>query len=173
MERIAVDMDQVMCDLLTPWLNKYNREYGDSLKTSDITKWNFHELTKCGKRIYEYLDDPDLFLNLPIIEDSQIVLKKLSEKFEVFVATSPWNYRNIEPKWQWLQQHFSFIPEKNYVFARNKGIINADYLIDDKALNFVGFGGQGILFDAPHNKNEVDFPRVNNWQEVMQYFDVV
>jgi len=56
------------------------------------------------------------------------------------------------------------------VFCGNKSIINADYLIDDHVRNIKQFSGQGILFTAPHNINETGYVRVNNWQEVKNYF---
>ncbi|WP_307558021.1 hypothetical protein [Paenibacillus sp. V4I7] len=36
--------------------------------------------------------------------------------------------------------------------------------------HFERFFGQGILFTVPHNLNETGHVRVNNWQEVKNYF---
>ena len=171
-KRLAIDMDQVICDLLTVWIDRYNNDYGDNLKKEDITEWNWHHLTKpeCGKKVYEYLDDQNMFENLPVIEGSQEVVKELSEKYEILIVTAPWNVYNVIPKYKWLKKHFAFIDERNYVFTRNKSLVKADWLIDDKAKNFEGFVGQGLLYDAPHNKNENRYPRMKNWEEIRNYF---
>lgn len=171
-QRIAVDMDQVLVDLITPWLDRYNNDYNDTLEPSDVTSWNFCHIVKpeCGKKIYEYLDDQELFRTLPLMEDSQEVLLELSKQYELFVVTAPWNPDNMATKFRYLQKYFSFIPESNYVFTRNKSIVNADWLIDDKPDNLLGFQGVGILFDAPHNQNETRYHRVKNWLEIKEYF---
>lgn len=168
--KIAVDQDQVLADLLEEWLNRYNNDYNDNLKKEDIIHWNWSDIVKleCGNKIYDYLDDTDMFENLKVIDDSVEVVKELSNGYEIFIVTAPWNVDNIKPKYKWLQKHFPFVDEKNYVFTRNKSIINADILIDDKPENLLGFKGFRILFDAPHNKTETRLNRVNNWLEIKE-----
>lgn len=173
-QRLAVDMDQVMCDLLNPWLERYNNDYNDDLKPSDITSWNFHHIVKpeCGEKIYTYLDDQELFRTLPVMDNSQEVLYGLSKQFDIFVVTAPWNPYNMATKHIYLKKHFEFIDERNFVFTRNKGIINADYLIDDKPSNFDTFRGIALLYDAPHNQSEIRYTRVMNWLDIKKYFNV-
>jgi 5'-nucleotidase len=172
MQRLAIDQDQVLADLLGEWVARYNYDYNDNLKPDDVIHWNWDGLVKpeCGDKIYSYLDDPELFENLPIIDGSQQVVEELSKYYEIFVVTAPWNAENVVPKSKWLKQHFDFIPETNYVFTRNKSIVYADWLLDDKAQNFVGFSGTGLLFDAPHNRDVDGWIRLCNWQEVREWF---
>jgi 5'(3')-deoxyribonucleotidase len=73
-------------------------------------------------------------------------------------------------KYEWLKEHFSFLNEMNFVFCGDKSILRVDYLIDDNVRHFKRFIGQGILFSAPHNFNETGYVRVNNWQEVKDFF---
>lgn len=171
--RIAIDQDQVLADLLGEWLRRYNNDYNDNLTKEQITYWNWHDLVKpeCGRKIYNYLDDPDLFRSLPVIEGAREVVKALSQVADVFVVTSPWNINNVIPKYKWLKEHFPFLNEKNFVFTRNKGIVNADFMIDDKPSNFDDFMGIPLLFDAPHNRGEKRFMRVCNWKDVKIFFD--
>jgi 5'-nucleotidase len=173
MLRIGIDQDGVVANLHDEWLRRYNYDYNDCLKTEDITYWNWHDLTvkDCREKIYTYLDDPEIFASLSVIEGSQEVIQKLSNKYEIFFITSPFNPNNVVPKHNWLKKHFDFIPEDNYVFTRNKSIAHTDWLIDDKAANFKGFKGVGLLFDAAHNQDEKDYFRVKNWREVEQYFE--
>ena len=74
------------------------------------------------------------------------------------------------PKYRWLQRHFPFVPASNYVFCGDKGIVRANYLIDDLSRNFKRFVGQGILYTAPHNLGVSGYPRVDNWRQVADYF---
>jgi hypothetical protein len=54
-KRIALDMDDVMADTLTAWLERYNQDFG-----TQITKADLH-----GKRIYDFVGPshgpPELF----------------------------------------------------------------------------------------------------------------
>jgi 5'(3')-deoxyribonucleotidase len=174
-KRIALDMDDVMADTLTAWLERYNQDFG-----TQITKADLH-----GKRIYDfvgpsqavaaraYLDHPDFFLELPLMEGSQMVIKRLTEKYEVFVTSAAMDHPNSFPaKYVWLKKHFPFIPDKNIVFCGDKSIIRADFMIDDSVPNLKAFTGQGIVFTAPHNALDTDFPRVNRWFDVADYFEV-
>jgi len=167
-KRIAVDQDNVIADLVAEWVRRYNYDYNDNLTPDKINVWNWSHLCKpeCGKKIYDYMDDPELFLNLPVIEGSQEVLKELSYTYDIYICTSPFNISNVEPKHEWLLKHFSFLDQNKFVFTRDKSILAAEYLIDDKPANLEGFQGTKILFDAPHNRDENRFYRVNNWLEV-------
>jgi len=55
---------------------------------------------------------------------------------------------------------------RNVVFCGDKGIIDADHLIDDEARHFSNFRGTGILFSAPHNLRQTGYERVASWQEL-------
>ena len=102
---------------------------------------------------------------------AQQILKDLSTRFEIFIATQAMTVPNsLGPKYRWLQRHFRFIPPTHYVFCGNKSILRADYLIDDLPRNLLRFEGQGILYTAPHNLTATGFVRVDNWQQVAEYF---
>jgi 5'-nucleotidase len=76
-KRVAVDMDEVMADTLSRWLECYNRDFGTT-----ITKADLH-----GKRLYDlvgpsgaraaraYLDQAEFFRDLPLMEGSQQIVK--------------------------------------------------------------------------------------------------
>jgi 5'-nucleotidase len=172
-KRIGVDMDGVVADLHSEWLKRYNYDYNDNLKSEDVTMWNWHKLThpNCQEKIYEYLDDPGLFENLPVIKGSQEVIEELSRSFDIYFITSPFNLNNIAPKYRWLKKNFGFIAEDRYIFTRDKSVFYGDYLIDDKPSNLVGFQGIKILYSAPHNKHNdnSEFIRAENWREIKRF----
>lgn len=168
-------MDEVMADTLTAWLKCYNQGFGTRITKADLL----------GKKIYDvvgqaqaaaaraYLDDPDFFVDLPLMERSQMVIERLTKKHEVFVTSAAMDHPNSFPaKYVWLKKHFPFIPDKNIVFCGDKSIIRADFMVDDSVPNLEVFSGQGIVFTAPHNVFNTDFPRVNGWLEVADYFGV-
>ena len=102
------------------------------------------------ERLEAYLRSEDFFEDLPVLEDSQEVLAKLSQHYEIFIATAAMEFPNsFGPKYRWLRRHFPFIPPTNFVFCGDKSILLADYLIDDTFRHFERFKGQGILFPHP------------------------
>jgi len=126
------------------------------------------------QQLRAFLDAEDFFEDLPLMPGSQSVLKDLAQRFEVFIATAAMSVPNsFSAKYRWLQRHFPFIPPTHYVFCGNKNILRADYLIDDLPRNLLRFDGQGLLFTAPHNFAVTGFTRVNNWQEVAEYFAAI
>jgi len=174
--RICVDMDEVMADTLAEHLRRYNQIFDEEVTTSDLTGKGLWEVTPLDRRqqLRDLLDAEDFFEDLALMPGAQQVLEQLSARFEIFIATQAMSVPNsLGPKYRWLQRHFPFIPATNYVFCGNKSILRADYLIDDLPKNLLRFEGQGLLYTAPHNLTAVEFLRVNNWQEVSEYFAAI
>ena len=89
----------------------------------------------------------------------------------MFIVTAAMDVpSSFDAKYRWLQRHFPFIRSSHIVFCGDKGIIDADYLIDDRARHFLSFKGRPLLFAAPHNAHETRYPRVSSWTEVREVF---
>lgn len=173
MQRICVDMDEVMADTLAEHLRSYNQAFDEDVTTEDLAGKGLWEIAPLDRQaqLRAFLDAEDFFEVLDVIPDSQRVLEDLSVRFEIFIATQAMVVPNsLGPKYRWLQRHFSFIPSTHYVFCGTKSILRADYLIDDQPRNFIRFEGTGLLYSAPHNLEITGFVRVNNWLEVADYF---
>ena len=173
MQRIAVDMDEVMADALGELLARYNRDNGTSLQKSDIAgKWLWQVLPPSGqKQIDAYLQNKDFFEDLPVFPDSQEVLQQLSQCYEVFIATAVMAFPNsFGAKYRWLRRHFPFLDPRHFVFCGDKSILNAEFLIDDMPYNLEAFRGEGILFTSPHNLKIQGFRRVDTWQDIAKMF---
>lgn len=173
MRRICVDMDEVMADTLSEHLRRYNQQFEEDVTIDDLAGKGLWEVTPLDRQqqLRAFLDAEDFFEDLPLIAGAQDVLRELSTRFEIFIATQAMTVPNsLGPKYRWLQRHFTFIPPTHYVFCGNKSILRADYLIDDLPRNLQRFEGQGLLYTAPHNLAATGFTRVNDWHEVAQYF---
>jgi 5'-nucleotidase len=176
LQRICVDMDEVMADTLYEHLRRYNEEFDEALTTGDLAGKGLWQVAPQDRQqqVRALLDAEDFFEDLPLMPDSQEVLKDLSGRFDIFIATQAMTVPNsLGPKYRWLQRHFPFIPPTNYVFCGNKCILRADYLIDDLPRNLERFEGEGLLYTAPHNLAATGFTRVNNWREVAEYFSSI
>ena len=173
MRRICVDMDEVMADTLAEHLSRYNRTFDEAVTPNDLAGKRLWQIAPADRQqqIRDFFDAEDFFEDLALIPGAQDVLRHLSSRFEIFVATQAMVIPNsLGPKYRWLQRHFPFIPPANYVFCGNKSILRADYLIDDLPRNLRHFEGQGLLYSAPHNLTAEGFVRVDNWEQVAEYF---
>jgi 5'-nucleotidase len=172
-QRICVDMDEVMADTLAEHLRRYNETFDESVSVDELTGKALWEVTPADRQaqLRAFLDAEDFFEDLALMPGAQEVLKHLSQRFDVYIATQAMTVPNsLGPKYRWLQRHFPFIPPTNYVFCGNKCILRADYLIDDLPRNLQRFEGKGLLYSAPHNLTATGYTRVNDWQDVADFF---
>lgn len=173
-KRIAIDMDEVLANPISKFEEWYFRDFGERISYPRLASNLFPDtISEERKKIgMQYLHTKGFFADLPIIEGGQEVVKELMDNgFEIFIATAAMQFKySFEDKYDWLAEHFPFIPWQNIVFCGDKSIIHADYLIDDSPRQLKAFSGTGLLFDAHHNQKETNFTRVHNWQEVRAYF---
>jgi len=175
-QRICVDMDEVMADTLAEHIRRYNQTFDEDVSADDLAGKGLWEITPLDRQaqLRAFLDAEDFFEDLPLMPGAQPVLKDLSARFEIYIATQAMAVPNsLGPKYRWLQRHFPFIPPTHYVFCGNKSILRADFLIDDQPRNLLRFEGQGLLYSAPHNLMAEGFVRVNSWLEVARFFAAI
>lgn len=172
MKRIAIDMDEVMADLIPKHLKLYNENFGEALTLEDLHGQKLREVRPHAvEELRGYLSDPGFFRDLEVMEDAQDVIRELHEDHEIFITTAAMEFpTSFNAKYEWLKEHFSFLNDLNFVFCGDKGIINADYLIDDNARHFKRFEGTGLLFTSPHNIHVTGYKRVDSWGDVREYF---
>lgn len=167
-------MDEVLADALGELLTRYNREKRTNFTKADLTgKWMWQVLPPGDQKCIEaYLQEDDFFEDLPVIPGSQEALLRLSEQYDIYIATAAMAFPNsFGPKFRWLRRHFPFLSPHHFVFCGDKGILRADYLIDDMPYNLDSFRGQGILFSSPHNAGKATpHRRVDTWKQVEEMF---
>jgi len=172
-KRICVDMDEVMADAVAEHLLRYNRDYNDAITKDDLRgKWLWDVVSPSHHpRLDEYLRSDDFFDVLDVMADSQRVLQELQRRYEVFIATAAMEVpTSFNAKYRWLGRHFPFISPAHMVYCGDKGILRADYLIDDNPRQLQRFIGEGILYDAPHNAMVTGYRRVRNWLEIEELY---
>ena len=166
-------MDEVMADALAEHIVRYNRDFSESLTMEDLYgKWLWEVVPSDRHNALEgYLRSNDFFENLNVMPEAQRVIRRLQSRYDVFVATAAMEVpTSFEQKFRWLAKHFPFIPASHIVYCGDKGILNADYLIDDNPRQLRRFMGEGILYTSQHNVAVKGYRRVNNWLDVEHYF---
>ncbi|WP_234733980.1 5' nucleotidase, NT5C type [Tellurirhabdus bombi] len=169
--RIAIDMDDVLADTTGQFITIYCRDFDPSALPQQFRDESFHELLeeKVYRQLSDYVYEPGFFADIPVMEEAQEVTQQLAEKYDLFVTTAAMEFRNsFVDKFDWLDRYFAHIPWQNRVFCGDKSILRADIMIDDLPRNLQSFQGEGLLFHAPHNRDEQGFKRVRSWREIAQ-----
>jgi 5'(3')-deoxyribonucleotidase len=172
-KRIAIDMDEVIADAVSEHLCRYNREFGEHLTNADLEGKGIWDVVAFDRHhaLEQYLRSDDFFAVLNVMPDAQRVIRRLQDRYEIFIATAAMEVpTSFVAKYNWLGEHFPFISPSHIVFCGDKSILDADFLIDDNARQFRRFRGEGILYDSHHNASIRGYRRVHNWLEVEQMF---
>jgi 5'(3')-deoxyribonucleotidase len=179
---IAVDMDEVIADALGEHLLRYNRDFRTHLTVADLHgRWLWDVVPPAHQATLE---------QYMLSEDA-----RLQSQHEIFIASAAMEVpSSFMAKFDWLAEHFPFIPTSHIVFCGDKSILRADFLIDDNPRQLRRFeerdandlarthdsavetGPQdnlpreGILFTSPANAFVSGFRRVDSWLDVERLF---
>jgi len=166
-------MDEVMADALGEHVARYNRDHNESITMADLQGKKLWQVVASEhlNALESYLRSEDFFESLAVMPESQRVMLKLQQKYEVFIATAAMEVpTSFQQKFVWLERHFPFISPSHIVYCGDKSILRADYLIDDNPRQLQRFNGEGILFTSPHNVDVTGYKRVNDWLDVEKLF---
>jgi 5'(3')-deoxyribonucleotidase len=170
---ICVDMDEVIADALGEHLVRYNRDFNENVTAADLRGqwiWDFVPAER-QQVLAEYMMSKDFFSVLGVMPHAQRVLERLQSRYEIFIASAAMEVpTSFTAKFEWLAQHFPYIPASHIVFCGDKGILQGDYLIDDNPRQLRRFRGEGILFSSPANAYVTGFRRVSDWLDVERLF---
>lgn len=186
--RILFDFDDVLNDLSACWIRELNRRYKKSVTYDQMTDYliskAYPDLTE--KQILAPYLDGTLYLDISPVKKAQELIRKLSEKHEIFVATANilgtdhatvtdflWegnNPRCTEFMLKFLWDYYPEIPYDNIFITKHKQLLKANVLIDDNPAYLKSALYKKILIDKPYNRG-IDDERHNiyraaNWQEV-------
>ena len=94
---ILIDMDDVMTDLLTPWVEYLNDKHDLSVYTSDITAWDmslfFPTLSK--EEIYQPLNEEDFWKTVKPQEGAVYYLNKLCNEYQVYIVYTKLKFQKV------------------------------------------------------------------------------
>jgi 5'-nucleotidase len=166
MKRIAIDMDNVIADITAAFIDSHEKETGLRLSPED---YNGKIEKDAFPNVMEWVNTEGYFRHLPVMADSQRVVKRLMAHYDVFIVSAATEFpKSLFDKMGWLEEHFPFIGWQRVCLCGSKTIIKADILIDDHFKNLDYFEGETFLFTASHNvlADNRRHRRVNSWLEI-------
>ena len=178
---ILIDIDDTLIGSFElPLLNQF---LGTTYTESDFADYIQEKLTEDNMdAFHDFLLTKDVYSDdlVHFNEDAIEVLRQLNDKHSVYLCSDytfwerPWDSDHFfKSKYDFLKRNLAFIDPSQHVFLRNKKLLSADVMIDDRIDNFGQGIGQKLLFSAYHNKNINDcdlkdsgVERVSSWEEI-------
>ncbi|XP_074775614.1 5'(3')-deoxyribonucleotidase, mitochondrial isoform X1 [Athene noctua] len=165
--RVLVDMDGVLADFEGGFLKKFRARYPDKpyIALEDRRGfWVSEQYGRLGPELSEKAisiwESKNFFIELDPLPGAVEAVKQMANlaDTDVFICTSPikkYRYCPYE-KYAWVEKHFG--PEflEQIVLTRDKTVVSADLLIDDRP-DIIGAelnpSWEHVLFTACHNKH--------------------
>ena len=143
---LLVDVDETLIDNL--WHMGIN-EFCNTNFTREEVSYNVDKYLNSKEEMqafYDFLKSKKFYDGCSFKKDAVEVLKKLNDKYDVYICTScilnigkGFIYAaSYQEKFEKLQDFFPFISPDKYIFTQNKNIIDADIIIDDAIYNLMG-----------------------------------
>lgn len=172
---IGVDLDDVLWDLLSAWIKRYNEIANDNVQPEDVKSWDVSKYINNGTRemLFYILEQSDFWETVQPRPESQKYLKQLvDDGYNVMVITAS-HYKTLKNKMECFFKLFPFIRNEQVIIAHRKQMIDVDILIDDNPENLRDSSYIKVLFDTPHNRwleeREIGAIRLSNWEEIYEY----
>jgi 5'(3')-deoxyribonucleotidase len=172
MKSIAIDMDNVIVDIESQYIDWYYRQFGVLIPKEELIGKPETKGFPDPAAVYQFLYTPGFFRTAKPLPGALQVVEQLAASFQVYIVSAAMEFpQSLTEKYEWLREHLPFISWKNIIFCGDKRVIGTDYMIDDHVKNLDNFRGKGLLFTACHNVNIDRHIRLNNWNEVLQWFE--
>lgn len=169
-QRIAIDMDDVIADTIEKFVELYKKNHDFDLRNLLTDGMEIREALpdRLKATLPRYINAKGFFRDIKVMKDSQDVVKALTGRYDVYIVSAAMEFKNsLIDKYDWLEDHFPFIPWTNIIFCGHK-IVKTDVIIDDRIRNFTDFQGRKLLYSSPHNMLLAGHERVGSWNEIAQ-----
>jgi 5'-nucleotidase len=177
--RLLVDMDGVLCDFETVLLDNYRSRFPDEPFIPKSDRKLFYAQEEYARikpelkdNVSTIVNSPGFFRHLPPLPNAIKAVHWLEEIPDVstWICTSPLGafHNCVLEKYQWVEQHLGFRWTKKVIMCKDKTLISADYLIDDRPTikgeeEMNPKFGQHILFTQPYNLSVETQWRLDCW----------
>ncbi|MHA4811262.1 5' nucleotidase, NT5C type [Flavitalea flava] len=166
-KRVLIDMDHVMADITTNYIQWYKKATGVKVERESLLGKPEDLAFPQPELIRQFLNSPGFFRSAKVIPGSQEVIEELNKVYEVFIVSAAMEFpQSLIEKYDWLQEHFPFISWKQIILCGSKKPVIGDFIIDDHLRNLDNFTGKPLLFTATHNIHITHHTRLNDWKEV-------
>jgi 5'-nucleotidase len=173
MQRVIVDMDEVIADPMGEMISWYSKTHGGEVNYDSMLggSWVKGFPEEHHGMIRERLMSAGFFRHLPVMPGSVETLRQMNERYELFIVSAATEFPNsLKDKLEWLLEHFPFLSWKQVALCGDKRLVCGDFMIDDHVKNLRHFKGKPYLFSSAHNLDIREYDRINDWREAASIF---
>ena len=162
---VLVDMDGVLADFNAGFLEKFRNNHPNKpyIPLNELNTFYAEDQYRAqfgiDVEVRSIIESKGFFLDLPPIDGAIEAMKFLAkqENIDLFICSSPLKkYRHcVAEKYEWVANHFGEKFTEKIILTRDKTLINAHFLIDDKP-EITGIhkpAWMHILFETHHNRH--------------------
>lgn len=169
--RVLVDMDGVCANLDQHLVNIMRERKIDGWQTIENRKeFEYNDIVDKSAKLI--MAEKGFYQGLPIMEGCVTALQDMqkSDLFDIFFCTSPLKQYHycVTEKYAFVEKHFGADWTRKIIITKDKTVVAADYLIDDKPEQ-TGVDScptwKHVLFDQSYNRHLVNKPRLCAWSE--------
>ena len=175
---IKIDVDGVLRDMLSAMCGIYNAVYNDNIQPCDVKDYDVDvSFPKCKEKDgisakyfffneygYEVYNCADV---LPKAKEAMDILHNLG--YYIVIVSHQESYLNRHDTLLWLDSNNIYYD--SICFTDRKNLVHGDIIIDDNPefLDMCNDDEEKILIDAPYNKNNNKYKRVNSLYDYACY----
>jgi 5'(3')-deoxyribonucleotidase len=131
--RLGIDMDGVLADFNTGWMERYNRSFGTELHHSQVVDWDgLHGLTHFPSMdefwAWAQEGDQSIFRELPPFPGAVDAIERLNQQHRVVIVSSKFDWA-IPDTLAWLAEHRVAAREIHFVW--DKTTVPCDVYLED------------------------------------------
>ena len=157
---VAVDIDGVVWDLLTPWLARYCKISGDHITPDDVKSYDIESYIEGGHNelLHYVLEMEDFWDTVCLFDGVYEAVSKLNNNPKVdLVFVTATDYRVALKKFNRFFELLPMVSTNQLMIAPRKELIDVHYLIDDWECNLKHMAkskrGMPVLITQPYNKS--------------------
>ncbi len=188
---IAIDVDEVLADFIEAYIAYHNQRFKTNLTSKEFYSYDFWEITGFTKedtvRVVHDFYKTEEFKSLPVMPDSVEGIDILKKNGHILYAitsrplslqeiTSDWLENNFPKQFTSLHSTGGYVGPQKTSKLEIALQLNCSHAIEDApkfALQLAKGNIQVLLYNHPWNQNlkeDDDIIRVNNWEEIIDYF---
>jgi 5'(3')-deoxyribonucleotidase len=135
--RLGIDLDGVVADFNTGWMERYNRQFGTALHHSQVLRWDgLHRLTHFATMddfwAWAQLGDGSVFRDLPPIPGAIETIAELAADHRIVIISSKFDWA-IPDTLAWMSEHRVLAREIHFVW--DKTSVPCDVYLEDAPHN--------------------------------------
>lgn len=174
MSVIAIDCDNVVCNLQEVVVNLFNERYGTDYTLNDFTEYDIMNVLPTAEavKMKEIYAEPGLYDLVKPLPGAQAALQKLVNMgHKVYIVTDA-VHETYGEKVEFIRRYFPCISMDNIVCMKHKYLFKCDVLVEDNLDNLLS--GQHywrIVMNLPWNDWDKDYiygiERCYGWSDVL------